>query len=142
MTLASPVTHTAALIATLEDATVVVAERDGSKKVKHGWQGSPGRSSFIGYAVVDDLDITFDGSLGCPDDDAEFRWQVTCVGSTRAECAAVVHAVNTAVIGASLTVVGRSVLRVRADGGFGIRRDESINPPLYIATPRYAAWST
>lgn len=141
MTLADPTTHTTAVVAALTAADIPTG--DGTAPtVNYGWQGSPGRSTFIGYAVVHDLDQTFDGGLGCSDSDSDFRWQVTCVGSTRAECATVRHAVDTALIGQSLTVTGRSVLRVRGDGGAGTRRDESITPALFISTPRYAAWST
>ena len=141
MTLANPSTHTSALVELLQDAGVVVGDAT-APLVKYGWQGTPGRSTFIGYAVVYDLDETFDGSLGCPDTDTDFRWQVTCIGSTRPECASVRHAVNEALIGASLTIVGRSVPRIRSDGGAGIFRDQSVTPALFISTPRYAAWST
>ena len=141
MTLADPTTHTSAVVAALQAAGVVTGDAT-APTVRYAWQGTPGRSRFIPYAVVYELDETFDGSLGCPDSDADFRWQVTCVGSTRVECATVRHAVNTALVGASLTVAGRSVLRVRADGGAGTRRDDSVTPHLFIATPRYAAWST
>ena len=141
MTLADPTTHTSALVALLQSAGVVVGDAN-YPTVKHGWQGTPGRSTFVGFAVVYDLDETFDGSLGCPDSDADLRWQVTCIGSTRAECSTVRHAVNVALVGQPLTVAGRSVLRIRADGGAGVIRDDSVAPSLYIATPRYAAWST
>lgn len=143
MTLANPTTHTTAFVAALDTAGVIVGDAGAPvKPTKFAWQGTPGRSTFLPYAVVYELDQTFDGGLGCSDSDSDFSWQVTCVGSTRAECSGVRHAVNTALIGQSLTVAGRSVLRVRSDGGSAIRRDESVNPPLFISTPRYAAWST
>lgn len=143
MTLANPTTHTAALIAVLEDAGVIVGDAGApAKPTKFAWQGTPGRSTFLPYAVVYELDQSFDGTLGCPDSDSDFSWQVTCIGSTRAECSTVRHAVNTALIGQSLTVAGRGVPRIRSDGGSAIRRDESVNPTLFISTPRFAAYST
>ena len=141
MTLADSTTHTTALVALLATAGVVVGDAT-APTVRYAWQGTPGRSRFIPYAVVYLLDQAFDGSLGCPDSDSDLSWQVTCIGETRATCDTVRHAVNTALIGASLTVAGRSVARIRAEGGAAIRRDDSLAPALFIATPRFAAWST
>ena len=143
MTLANPTTHTAPLVALLQGAGVVVGDAAApAAPTKFAWQGTPGRSTFIPYAVVYELDQTFDGTLGCPDSDSDFSWQVTCIGSTREQCGTVRHAVNTALIGQGLSVTGRGVPRIRAEGGAAIRRDESVKPTLFIATPRYAAWST
>lgn len=141
MTLANPTPHTTALVALLQAADVVTGDAT-APTVRYGWQGTPGRSTFIPYAVVYELDQSFDGTLGCPDSDSDFSWQVTCIGATRADCGTVRHAVNTALVGASLTVSGRSVPRIRADGGAAVRRDDSVTPALFISTPRFAAWST
>lgn len=141
MTIANPTPHTSALVALLAASGVVTGDATAPTD-NYAWQGAPGRSTFIPYAVVYELDQTFDGALGCPDDDSDFSWQVTCVGSTRAEVGTVRHAVNTALVGSSLAVSGRSVARIRAEGGAAIRRDESVKPTLFISTPRYAAWST
>lgn len=141
MTLADPGTHTTAVAALLRTEGIVTGDA-GAPTVKHSWQGTPGRSTFIPYVIVYRLEQSFDGSLGCPDSDSDFIWQVTCVADTRAACDTLHAAVNEALVGATLTVSGRSVPRVRSDGGPGPRRDESVNPPLFISTPRFAAMST
>jgi hypothetical protein len=104
-----------------------------------GWQGPPGRSVFIAYCIVYPLaGGIFDGPLGCPDDDASLTWQVTCVGATRGQCEWAVDTVNALLIDQPLTVAGRHVSRVWADmAGGGARRDDQVQPPVFIATPRY-----
>lgn len=140
MTLADPRTHDDAIVDLLEDAGIVVG--DGTyPEDDYGWQGVPGQSNFVPYAIVYPLRQTFDGSLGCPDTDSELRWQITCVGRTREQCDWVLHRVDETLIGRSLTVSGRSIPRIRADGGAGVRRDDTVQPPVFIATPQYAAWS-
>lgn len=140
MSLANPRTHDDAFVEALVDAGLVVGD-GGNPTDPYGWQGAPGHSDFIPYAIVYPLTQDFDGSLGCPDTDSDFGWQVTCVGATRQQCDWVRNAVNEALIGQHLTVDGRVVHRVRADGGAGTRRDDTTQPPLFIATPRFAALS-
>jgi len=140
VTLADPRTHDNALVAALVAAELVVGD-GGDPTEAFGWQGTPGGSQFVPYVIVHPLVQTFDGGLGCPDVDSDLGWQVTCVGATREQCDWVRHEVNTALIGQALTVTGRSVTRVRADGGAGTRRDDTTQPPLFIATPRFAALS-
>lgn len=109
-----------------------------------GWQGTPGGSAFKPYVGVFPLPGgVFDGTLGCPDDDASLIWQVTCVGATRAQCEATVDRVNSILIGQPLTVPDRWISRVWADmAGGGARRDDTVQPPVFIATPRYRAESS
>lgn len=140
MSLADPRTHDDALVAKLIDAGLVVGDA-ADPDDPFGWQGVPGQSRFIPYAVVYPLDHLYDGSLGCPDTDSDLSWQVTCVGSTREQCDWVRAEVAAALIGQTLTVAGRSVPRIRPDGGAGTRRDDTVQPPVFIATPRFAAVS-
>lgn len=109
-----------------------------------GWQSTPGASKFEPYVIVQPLPGgTFDGPLGCPDDDASLIWQVTCVGATRAQCEATADRVNSILVGQELTVTGRLIYRVWADmAGGGARRDDEVQPPVFIATPRYRVEST
>lgn len=109
-----------------------------------GWQGVPGQSTFKRYCGVYPLaGGEFHGPLGCPDDDASLTWQVTCVGATRAQCEATVDRVNELLIGQPLVVAGRHISRVWADmAGGGARRDDTVQPPVFIATPRYRVEST
>jgi hypothetical protein len=109
-----------------------------------GWQGVPGTAKFKPYRVVYPLaGGMFDGPLGCPDDDASLTWQVTCVGATRSQCEWVADETNEILIGQPLTVAGRFISRVWADmAGGGARRDDTVQPPVFIATPRYRVEST
>lgn len=110
-----------------------------------GWQGDgAGLGKFKPYCVVYPLaGGVFDGPLGCPDDDASLTFQVTCVGATRAQCEWACDTVNDLLIGQPLTVAGRFVYRVWADmAGGGVRRDDEVQPPVFIATPRYRVEST
>ena len=109
-----------------------------------GWQGKPGQSEFLPYRIVFPISGgVFDGPLGCPSDDASLTWQVTCVGATREQCEWVVDATHASLVEQTLTVAGRSIDRVWSDmAGGGARRDDEVQPPVFIATPRYRADST
>lgn len=141
MSLADPRTHSDALVAQIEAAGVVVGDA-APPTVAYGWQGAPGQSVFVPYAIVYPLTQSFDGGLGCPDADSDFEWQVTCVGESREQADWVRAKVDAALIGQTLTVSGRYVPRIRSSGGAGTRRDDTTQPPLFISTPRYAAMST
>lgn len=141
MTLADPRTHADAVIAALTAAGLTVGDA-ADPTGPFGWQGVPGQSDFAAYVIVYPLTQSFDGGLGCSDDDSDLAWQVTCVAETRERCQWLENKVNTALVGQPLTVAGRFVPRVRRDGGAGVRRDDTTQPPLFISTPRYAAVST
>lgn len=104
-----------------------------------GWQDTPGGSTFKAYYVVYPLPGgVFDGPLGCPDDDASLIFQVTCVGSTRPQCEAAADRALSLLVGQPLTIAGRYVTRVQADmAQGGARRDDTVQPPVFIATPRF-----
>jgi hypothetical protein len=113
-----------------------------------GWQGTPGASAFLPYRIVwpltggifngEDL-----GTLGAPSDDASLVWQVTCVGNTRPQCEWLVDNTNNLLVERQLTVPGRFIMRMWADmAGGGARRDDELQHPVFIATPRYRVEST
>lgn len=141
MSLADPRTHHDAVVGALVAAGLTVGDAE-PPTTAYGWQGVPGQSVFDPYAIVYPLSQSFDGGLGCSDADSDIGWQVTCVGSSRAQCDWVVAKVNDALIGAVLTVSGRYVPRVRCTDVTGARRDDTTQPPLFISTPRFAAVST
>lgn len=73
-------------------------------------------------------------SIGCVDTDAVIPFQVTCVGQTAEQARIVVDAVAGELDGASLTVSGRAVYRVRRPRGViggAPERDDEVNPPLF-----------
>jgi hypothetical protein len=152
MPIASTRAHGDAIIARLTAAaagtSVLIgdAEKPGTRTEDTrvaGWTDAYGQSVFVPYIIVYPLTAEFDGPLGDPDADAEFAWQCTCVGSTREQAQGIEDLAIEAFVGQTLTVTGRSVRRIRLeDGGGGVRPDESVQPPLYISTPRFAAYST
>ena len=82
----------------------------------------------------------FSGQLGRINDDAEIVYQVTCVGVSRQQAEWLEDKANGLLTG--ITVSGRSIPLIRTDGLGGIRRDDSIQPPVFVATPRFRFYST
>lgn len=111
-----------------------------------GWQGTPGESRFRPYRVLYPIiGGVFDGTLGAPSDDASLIYQVTCVGRDRPQCEAIVDDTNSLLVeqGADLVVPGRFIMRLWCDmAGGGARRDDTVQPPVFIGTPRYRVEST
>lgn len=111
-----------------------------------GWQGTPGQAKFKAYRIVYPIiGGIFDGTLGEPSDDASLIYQVTCIGRDRPQCEWVADDTNDILIEqqASLVVPGRYIMRIWADmPGGGVRRDDEVQPPVFIATPRYRIEST
>lgn len=137
--------HTDAFIAALEaelTATVAVVG-DAKKPAGAGWQGTPGQSDFVPYAIVYPWSgFTFDGNLTGFQDNADLEWQITCVGRTREQCEWLQDAAF-ALIGQPLTVAGRSVPLIRlGSAGGGVREDETVAPKVWMSTPQLAVWST
>jgi hypothetical protein len=143
--LASLRLHTNAVVATLETAVAatIAVVGDAYKPGVTGWQGEPGHSQFAPYMIVYPLGGGFDGTIGDPDDDASLQWQVTCVGETREQAEWVTDLAIAALVGQPLAIAGRYVPRVELDDAAGgVRPDDSVQPPVFIATPRFTAWST
>lgn len=114
-----------------------------------GWQGKPGETSFLPYRILYPLTGgTFGGdndtgTLADPSDDASLIWQVTCVGATRPQCESLVDNTNTLLVEQPLVVPNRFIMRLWSDmAGGGVRIDNEIQPPVFIATPRYRVEST
>jgi hypothetical protein len=60
------------------------------------------------------------------------------VGATARQCEAAVDRANEVLVEQTLTVPGRFIARVYADmAGGGVRPDDTVQPPVFIATPRY-----
>lgn len=139
-------THTSALVDVIDGSikTFDTGPPSGDGGFGWGWQGTPGQSSFKPYAIVYPLTGgVFDGTLGNPDSDASLIWQVTCIGATREQCEWTVDTVNALLIGRPLAVAARLISRVWADmAGGGVRRDDAVQPAVYVATPRYRVESS
>lgn len=121
--------HTDAVIATLETFDLPVG--DAEKPA-----GDHDRYCVVYPVPGGDLG----GTLEEPDDDAELVYQVTCVGTTREQAEWVADKAIGLLDG--VTVADRYTARVYLDSFSGIRRDDSITPPKFIATPRFRLMTT
>lgn len=132
----------AALVAAFGATTTTVG--DGEVPKSFGWSGVPGQSIFVPYVVLYPLGAHFDGPIGDnADDDADLRYQVTCVGETREQAEGVTDVVIAALVGQTLTVAGRSVSRITLDDAAGgVRPDVSVDPIVFMSTPRFSLYST
>jgi hypothetical protein len=110
-----------------------------------GWQGTPGQSRFLPYRIVYPIaGGIFEGTLGEPSDDASLVFQVTCVGRDRPQCESIVDDTNLLLVERrpDLIVAGRYVTRVWCEMTGGARRDDTTQPPVFVATPQYRVDTT
>lgn len=120
--------HTDAIIAALETAGLTVGDADAA-----------GLSA--PYVVVYSIPGgRVSGTLANPHEDAEIVYQVTCVGSTREQAEWLADKSMTLLDG--LSVAGRSIAFVDADGFPGTRRDTDVTPPVFVSTPRFTVTTT
>lgn len=142
--------HTEAVVSALRAAGLLVLSggpeetlaQNGNQKT-WGWVNVAGQSVFRAYVILYSMSGgVFDGPLGCPDDDAELIYQATCVAEDQRRCEWVADEVTHALVGQELTVDGRSICRVSLDMTGGCRRDDTVQPPTYISTPRFRVAST
>lgn len=87
------------------------------------------------YAAVfpldEDGDPTEVGTLADAHDSTWFTFRVFSVGTTGEQALWVQQKVRAAFLGWEPTVAGLSLGVVERDGGFGLRRDGDIQPPLF-----------
>lgn len=128
---------TDAIVAAL---AVVVATGDGEQPDGSGWQGTPGASSFVPYAVVHPIvggGPADDNTIEDPHADSESLYQVSCYGATRQQCEFVSDKVFPVMVALRPVLTGRAVMFVEAEMEGGARRDDSIQPPIWMGAPRY-----
>lgn len=92
------------------------------------------------YYVVHPISGTRDGSLSDPFADADLVYQITCVGRLAAGVRYLVGQLETALAGVSIS--GRSVLQIVPEDDGAVRPDFDVDPPVFIATPRYRLSTT
>lgn len=110
---------------------------DGKQPDGSGWQGASGASDFIPYVVVHPVPGGgLDGSLGDPHADAEVVVQLTCVGASRAQCELVADRARTATVGTHPVLDGAAVTLISIDTLAGARRDDTVEPAVWISTDR------
>lgn len=89
--------------------------------------GTPGQSS---------------GSLGDRFADLLLDFQVTAVGTGPEQALAYADAARVALLGTPPAVAGRAVWPLWQTGSQPVQRDDTVQPPLWIATAQYAIKST
>lgn len=97
------------------------------------------------YAVLYGLGaIPFGGSLADEQEDQSVGFQITAVGSTRAQAETVADLARAELLAATLTVAGRSIMKVRMDpaGSRPTARDEEAGPTLWYAIDGYELLTT
>ncbi|MFI7113958.1 hypothetical protein ACIBK9_47110 [Nonomuraea sp. NPDC050227] len=99
-----------------------------------GWQGTPGSSSFVRYAVVYPFPGTPEGNTAEPYEYLNYQAQISIFGATATQAERGFDDVNAALIGRRLDVAGRSTYPVQAPPGQRpLRRDDSLPTPVYMA---------
>jgi hypothetical protein len=87
------------------------------------------------YLILWPLTTSRDGTLGDPYTDAEPVYQITCVGRSAAGVRWLVDQIEPALL--TVSVTGRAVIQITPEDGGQVRRDDDVEPPVFIATPRY-----
>lgn len=78
------------------------------------------------------------GSLGDRFADIVIPIQLTAVGEGPEQASAYADAARAALLTASLSVAGRAVWPAWQTGSQPVQRDDTVNPPLWIATAQYS----
>lgn len=134
--IAPAIPHTDAVVAAIAAVPILVGR--GRKPDGAGWQGNPGTSSYVRYAVVYAFGPTPDGNVAEPLEYLDYKAQINVFGATEGQAEGGADDVRSALIGRRLAVTGRSTYPVQTPGGPPTRRDESVTPPTYMAVVEIA----
>lgn len=119
--------HTDSVIAKLESVGLSVGDGESPAPPSCAVYTIPGGRSY--------------GSLQEPNEDADFVYQVTCVGITREQAEWVADKAIAALLG-GVTVADRHIARVMVDAFPGVFRDDDATPPVFVSTPRFRLITT
>lgn len=78
------------------------------------------------------------GSLGDRFADIQIDFQVTAVGNGPEQALAIADVVRATLLGTRPTIAGRAVWPLWQTGSQPDQRDDTVQPPLFIATAQYA----
>ncbi|MBN6054517.1 hypothetical protein JYK22_21425, partial [Nonomuraea sp. RK-328] len=129
--IASAVPHTDAVVAAIAAIPMLVGR--ATKPAGAGWQGNPGTSTYVRYAVVYPSLGTPDGNEAGPLEYLDYSAQINVFGATEGQVEDAADDVRAALIGQRLAVSGRSTYRVQSPGGPPVVKDESVAPAVYMA---------
>lgn len=95
------------------------------------------------YAVVYPRDDTGDPtSVGDAHETTVYEFQVTSVADTAEQAEWMQTETRTALVGWTPTVTGRSFNPVEKAGGLGTARDDSVQPPKFMAVDIYTLFTS
>lgn len=136
---------TDAILALARTSDIPIGDGEKSRGAADaGWQGAPGQSSFAGYAVLHNVEggRTY-GPITDPNDDADMLYQITGVGSTRAQAEQVADDLReTLEMQYPQIADARDVMLITVDFLGGARRDDTVQPPVWITTDRFRVMTT
>jgi L-alanine-DL-glutamate epimerase-like enolase superfamily enzyme len=134
---------TDALLDLLRDADIVTGDGDKAAGAgSAGWQGTRTQSAFVPYVVLYPIEGGRTYGPLSDNTDADSLYQVTGVGSTRRQAELVADAARAALDGSHPDIDGRSVMLVTVDMLGGARRDDTVQPAVWITTDRFRVMST
>lgn len=96
------------------------------------------------YLVVEPMDEDSEpdtmGTLGDGHVTTNYVWRVRSVGSTQEQCLWAQQKARSVLLGWQPTVSGFSCGFVEKDGGFGVFRDDDIQPPVFDVVDEYVCF--
>ena len=119
----------------LPDIPIGDGDRPEQIDDQNGWQGEPGVSAFTPWAVIDALPGGIGpGDLVNPNADAEVLYGIRAVGPNREVAELVGDLVRTALLSATLTIVGgeREVTLINLDQYGSSNEDDEIDPKVWV----------
>ncbi len=131
-TIVEPLPHDLAVIAAL--GTIAGSHPVGFAEALDGALAAVQAGTGPDYMILYPLNSLRDGSLDDPYADADFVYQITCVGRLAAGVRYLVGQLDAALAG--VTITGRSVMQVIPEDDGAVRPDTDVTPPVFIATPR------
>lgn len=105
-----------------------------------GWQGTPGQSNYVGYALFSDISGgMWDGSMADPEEDPTAVYQANCTGATPGQARNIADDVRQSVRSLLHTTVdGRRVDSVRFDfASENMMRDDDVQPSVFFCPVRF-----
>lgn len=128
-TIVKPLPHDLAVIAQLE----MLGRPVGFAEAPEGALAAVQARTGPDYMILYPQRSTRDGPTGDPYADADFTYQVTVVGRLAAGVRWLVGELEDRLLG--VAIAGRSVVHVLVEDDGGVRPDNDIDPPVFIATP-------
>lgn len=141
MTMETPRTEltTNAVLTRLEVTGLLIG--DGRKPEDGGWQGAPGQSEFVAYAVLYSLNHLRQGpdaSLEDRNSDPVYRYQTNSVGKDRRQAERTADLVAGTLLNREpLDIPNRQTVLLIHETSTGVIPDESLNPPVFVTIDRW-----